>query len=206
MEFSLFAQGLIVGLTLAIPVGPIALVCIQRTLTGGRWHGIASGLGVATADTFYAGITVFGITLLSAFLLEWQLLFRLTGGLVLVCVGVWIFRTIPPEVTDTPDDETYAKDYLSMVALTFANLLTILFFIAILPGFGVIFSGGTFLPAAIFVLGIFVGEVCWWVVLCGVLGYLHLTLTRARLTLINRLSGSVIVLFGIALALSMFVR
>ena len=68
MELSLFAQGMIVGLTLAAPIGPIALVCIQRALTGGRWHGIASGFGVATADTFYAGITVFGITLLSVFL------------------------------------------------------------------------------------------------------------------------------------------
>jgi threonine/homoserine/homoserine lactone efflux protein len=206
MELSLFAQGMIVGLTLAAPVGPIALICIQRALTGGRWHGIASGLGVATADTFYASITVFWITLLSGFLLQWQWLFRLTGGLVLVGVGLWIFRVIPPEVTDTSGSETYAKDYLSMIALTLANLLTILFFIAILPGFGVVFSGGTFMPAVIFVVGVFVGEACWWIVLCGILGSLHLTLTRARLTLINRLAGLVIVLFGIALVLSMFIR
>jgi len=206
MELSLFAQGMIVGLTLAAPVGPIALICIQRALAGGRWHGIASGLGVATADTFYASITVFWITLLSGFLLQWQWLFRLTGGLILVGVGLWIFRVIPPEVTDTSGSETYAKDYLSMVALTLANLLTILFFIAILPGFGVVFSGGTFMPAVIFVVGVFVGEACWWIVLCGILGSLHLTLTRARLTLINRLAGLVIVLFGIALVLSMFIR
>lgn len=206
MELSLFAQGLIVGLTLAVPVGPIALICIQRTLTSGRWHGIASGLGVATADTFYAGITVFGITLLSVFLLQWQWLFRLMGGLVLVGVGLWIFRSVPPEVTDTSSSETYAKDYLSMVALTLANLLTILFFIAILPGFGIVFSGGTFLPAVIFVLGVFAGEACWWCVLCGVLGSLHLTLTRDHLTLINRLAGLVIVLFGIALMLSIFIH
>jgi len=206
MELSLFAQGMIVGLTLAAPIGPIALVCIQRALTGGRWHGIASGFGVATADTFYAGITVFGITLLSVFLLQWQWLFRLTGGLVLVGVGLWIFRSIPPEVADTTGSETYAKDYLSMVALTLANLLTILFFIAIFPGFGVVFSGGTFMPAVIFVLGVFVGEACWWIVLCGILGSLHLTLTQARLTLINRIAGLVIVLFGIALVLSAFIR
>ena len=206
MELSLFTQGMIVGLTLAAPVGPIALICIHRALTGGRWHGIASGLGVATADTFYASITVFWITLLSGFLLQWQWLFRLTGGLVLVGVGLWIFRVIPPEVTDTSGSETYAKDYLSMVALTLANLLTILFFIAILPGFGVVFSGGTFMPAVIFVFGVFVGEACWWIVLCGILGSLHLTLTRARLILINRLAGLVIVLFGIALVLSMFIR
>lgn len=206
MDLNLFAQGLIVGLTLAIPVGPIALICVQRTLTSGGWHGIASGLGVATADTFYAGITVFGITLLSVFLLQWQWLFRLTGGLVLVGVGLWIFRSIPPEVTDTSGSETYVKDFLSMVALTLANLLTILFFIAILPGFGIVFSGGTFIPAIIFVIGVFAGETCWWCVLCGVLGSLHLTLTRDHLILINRLAGLVILLFGIALMLSLFIH
>ena len=206
MEFYLFVQGMLVGITLAVPVGPIALVCIHRAIASGRGHGIASGLGVATADAFYAAITVFWITLLSGFLFAWQWFFRLTGGVVLIGVGVWIFLSVPLEVSDNPDDNSYVKDYVSMVALTLANLLTILFFIAILPGFGVVFSGGTFMPAVIFVIGVFVGEACWWIVLCGVLGSLHLILTPARLTLINRLAGFVIVLFGIALVLSAFIR
>ena len=206
MEPMLFAQGMLVGITLAAPVGPIALVCIQRALSAGRWHGIASGLGVATADAMYAAITVFWITLLSGFLLEWQWLFRLTGGIVLIGVGCWIFRAVPPEVPGSPDGDSYTKDFASTFALTLANLLTILFFITILPGFGVVFSGGSFVPAAVFVLGIFAGEAVWWGALSWLLGSLNMTLTRARLTLINRCAGFVISAFGIALALSAVIR
>jgi len=206
MEPMLFAQGMLVGITLAAPVGPIALVCIQRALAAGRWHGIASGLGVATADAFYAAITVFWITLLSGFLLEWQWLFRLTGGVVLLGVGCWIFRSVPPEVPGNADGDSYTKDFAATLALTLANLLTIVFFVALLPGFGVIFSGGSFVPAAVFVLGIFAGEAVWWVALSWLLGSLHMTLTRARLTLINRSAGFIISAFGIALVLSAFIR
>jgi threonine/homoserine/homoserine lactone efflux protein len=206
MEPTLFAQGMLVGITLAAPVGPIALVCIQRALTVGRWHGIASGLGVATADAFYAAITVFWITLLSGFLLEWQWIFRVAGGIVLLGVGFWIFRTVPPEVPGSADSNTYTKDFAATLVLTLANLLTIVFFVALLPGFGVVFSGGSFVPAAVFVLGLFAGEAVWWVAISWLLGSLHTTLTRARLTLINRFAGLLIIAFGIALILSAVIR
>jgi threonine/homoserine/homoserine lactone efflux protein len=206
MEPMLFLQGMLVGISLAAPVGPIALVCIQRALSAGRWHGIASGLGVATADAFYAAITVFGITLLSGFLLEWQWFFRLTGGVILIGVGLWIFRAVPPEIRGSADGDSYTKDFAATFALTLANLLTILFFITILPGFGVVFSGGSFVPAAVFVFGIFAGEVVWWVALSWLLGSLNMTLTRARLILINRFAGFLICAFGIALVLSAFIR
>jgi threonine/homoserine/homoserine lactone efflux protein len=205
MELTLFAQGMLVGITLAAPIGPIALVCIQRALSGGRWHGIASGLGVATADAFYAAITVFWITLLSGFLLEWQWIFRVAGGIALLGVGCWLFRTVPTEVPGSADGNSYTKDFAATLALTLANLLTIVFFVTVLPGFGV-FSGGSFVPAAVFVLGIFAGEAVWWIAISWILGSLHMTLTRARLTLINRCAGLVIIAFGIALVLSAFIR
>ena len=206
MEPTLFAQGMLVGITLAAPVGPIALVCIQRALTGGRWHGMASGLGVATADAFYAAITVFWITLLSGFLLEWQWVFRVAGGIVLLGVGCWIFRAVPLEVPGSADGDSYTKDFATTLALTLANLLTIVFFVALLPGFGVVFSGGSFVPAAVFVLGLFAGEVVWWVAISWLLGSLHKSLTRTRLTLINRFAGLLIIAFGIALILSVVIR
>jgi threonine/homoserine/homoserine lactone efflux protein len=206
MEPMLFAHGMLIGITLAAPVGPIALVCIQRALSAGRWHGIASGLGVATADAFYAAVTVFWITLLSGVLLAWQWVFRVTGGIVLLGVGFWILRTVPPEVPGGADGRSYTKDFATTLALTLANLLTIVFFIALLPGFGVIYAGGSFVPAVIFVLGLFTGETVWWVAISWVLGSFHTALTPPRLTLINRCAGLLIIVFGIALILSLFIR
>lgn len=206
MDLNLFVQGLLVGVALAVPVGPIALVCIQRALVAGRGHGIAAGLGVATADAFYAGLTVFWITLLSAFFLEWQWLFKLVGGLVLICVGIWLFRSVPPEISEYQTAFSYTKDYLSTLVLTLANLLTIVLFIAILPGLGIVFAGGSYLPAVIFVFGVFLGETVWWVLFSWLLGTLHLRHTHERLTPINMGAGLLITCFGIALPISILIK
>ena len=95
MDFSLFIQGIIIGLTLAVPVGPIALICIQRTVTDGRFHGIFSGIGVATADSFYAAVTVLGLTIISSVIVTNQFLFRFLAGIVLIFVGMRVFMSLP---------------------------------------------------------------------------------------------------------------
>ena len=95
MEPVLFIHGIIIGIALAAPVGPIALICVRRTLANGRMHGIISGMGVATADIVYAAITAFGFALISEFLLARQWFFRLFGGIALIAVGIRIFLRVP---------------------------------------------------------------------------------------------------------------
>jgi len=202
VEASLFVQGFVIGCALAAPVGPIALVCIQRTLAGGRLHGIISGLGVATADTFYAAVTAFGLTLISGFLLLYQPFFRLFGGIILVYVGFRIFRAHAPGIPAHQDHETYAKDYWSMVALTLANLLTMVYFVIFFSGMGVAIGTGSWVFAAVFVAGVFSGEAAWWTVLCSALGSVRTRITADRLTVINRIAGLVIAGFGVAMAVS----
>ena len=205
METELFIHGIILGIALAAPVGPIAFVCIQRSLAQGRLHGIISGLGIATADAFYAAVTAFGLALISDFLLTRQWFFRLFGGIALIAVGIRIFFAAPPDATTAPGTESYLADYSTMLAFALANPLTILFFAIIIPGFGVVISGSTWVTPTIFVVGVFLGEVAWWVFLCGTLGSMRSYLTRDRLHLINRLSGLVITAFGVILLATLVV-
>ena len=201
MDISLFIQGMIIGLTLAVPVGPIALLCIQRAVTDGRLHGIVSGLGVATADSFYAAVTILGLTAISGLIIANQFSLRLAAGLVLIFVGIRIFFSIPALMSVKTEHETYFKDYLSMVAITIANPLTLIFFIAILPGFGVVFYENSVLTASEFVGGVFLGSTLWWIIICGAIGSVRSLISADHLRQINRISGLLIVCFGAGLLL-----
>lgn len=199
MDLGLFISGIIIGLTLAVPVGPISLVCIHRTVAAGRFHGIASGLGVATADSFYAAVAFLGLTAVSGLIISHQDLFRLLSGIALILVGIQIFRSVPAAVCAGEGQEPYLEDYLSLFAIAAANPLTIIFFITILPGFGVVAQGTTLIAAVPFVAGIFLGSAAWWIVLCGSLGSVRSRLGAANLKWINRVSGILITVFGSAM-------
>lgn len=205
METDLLIHGIIIGIALAAPVGPIAFMCIQRSIAHGRLHGIIAGLGIATADAFYAAVTAFGLALISDFLLARQWFFRLFGGLALIAVGLKIFFAPPPEMKVQADGGSLLSDYSTMLALTLANPLTILFFAIIIPGFGAVISGATWINPALFVIGVFAGEMAWWVILCGSIGSMRSYLTQERLHTINRLAGLVIAAFGVVLIASLFV-
>ena len=197
MDLGLFIQGMIVGLTLAVPVGPISLVCIHRTVAGGRLHGIFSGLGVATSDSFYAAVAFLGLTAVSGMIIGHQTAFRLIAGIALVLVGIQVFRSIPAAARESAkDSESYIRDYLSLLAIAAANPLTIIFFITILPGFGVVAHGTTLIAAVPFVAGVFLGSAVWWIVLCGSLGSVRSRLSVDNLRWINRISGILITCFG----------
>jgi len=196
MDPGLFIQGIIIGLTLAVPVGPISLVCIHRTVADGRLHGIVSGLGVATADTFYAAVAFLGLTAVSGLIISHQVLFRLLAGIALILVGIQVFRSVPAAVRNGDGQEPYLQDYLSLFAIAAANPLTIIFFITILPGFGVVVQGTTLIAAVPFVAGVFLGSVMWWIILCGSLGSVRSRLSTENLRQINRISGILITCFG----------
>jgi threonine/homoserine/homoserine lactone efflux protein len=196
MDLGLFIQGIVIGLTLAVPIGPISLVCIHRTVAAGRLHGIVSGIGVATADSLYAAVAFLGLTAVSGLIIGYQSLFRLLTGIALILVGIRVFRSVPPAVSTGDGEEPYLQDYLSLFAIAAANPLTIIFFITVLPGFGVVAQGTTLIAAVPFVAGIFLGSTAWWIILCGSVGSVRSRLGTGSLRQINRISGILIALFG----------
>lgn len=205
MDGSLFIQGIIIGLTLSVPVGPISLLCIQRSIAEGRVHGILSGIGVASADAFYAAVSFLGLTIISGLIIAEQHLFRSLAGFVLIFIGIRVFLSVPTAATSRIGHESYLKDYLSTAAIAIANPLTLFFFILIVPGFGIVIQGNSVFSALEFVGGLFSGSVAWWIILCGSVGTVRTRISEENLRLINRVSGILISCFGAGMLILLFV-
>lgn len=194
----LWFKGLLIGLAIAAPVGPIGLLCIQRTLSRGRCSGVLSGLGAASADALYGGIAGFGLTALAGALLAWRTELQIGGGLFLLYLG-WQTGRTPPAVepaSASPSRVGLVGDYLSTLALTATNPVTILAFLGIFAGLGLAAEGRDLWAAAQLVLGVFSGSLLWWLLLAGGVGALRGRLTPGVLRWMNRISGGLIAAFG----------
>jgi threonine/homoserine/homoserine lactone efflux protein len=196
-------KGLIIGLSIAVPVGPIGILCIRRTLTQGRLVGFLSGLGAATADAFYGAVAGFGLTFLSNFLVGQQTELRLIGGVVLCYLGIRTFLSKPVEQGASVEENSLWGAYLSTFFLTLTNPMTILFFAAVFAGLGVGDAGDHYISAGILVLGVFTGSGLWWLVLSGFTGLLQGLFNPKRLRWLNRISGLIIMGFGLFAFLSL---
>ncbi len=196
-------KGLIIGLSIAVPVGPIGILCIRRTLTQGRLVGFLSGLGAATADAFYGAVAGFGLTFLSNFLVGQQTGLRLIGGVILGYLGIRTFLSRPVEQGASVEENSLWGAYLSTFFLTLTNPMTILFFAAVFAGLGVGDAGDHYVSAAILVIGVFAGSGLWWLVLSGFTGLLRGLFNPKRLRWLNRISGLIIIGFGLFAFLSL---
>ena len=193
----LFLRGLVIGFSIAAPVGPIGVLCIRRTLADGRAAGFFSGLGAATADALYGAVAAFGLTAVSDVLVAQATWLRIGGGLFLCYLGIKTFLASPPAEPTAAGAAGLAGAYLSTLALTLANPTTILSFVAIFAGFGAAARADSYTGAAVLVVDVFLGSALWWLLLSGGVGRLGRRLTPATLVWINRGSGLLIGGFGI---------
>jgi len=196
-EIHYLIKGLIIGLSIAVPVGPIGVLCIRRTLTQGRMVGFLSGLGAATADALYGAIAGFGLTFLVNFIIGKQIWLRLIGGGLLCILGAMTFLSKPAEQGASVEGNSLWNAYLTTFFLTLTNPMTLLFFVAVFAGLGMGSTGDSYVSAGILVSGVFVGSAAWWLVLCGFTGLLQKLLNLERLRWLNRISGLIILGFGL---------
>lgn len=198
MEIDFLIKGLIIGFSIAAPVGPIGILCIQRTLAFGRVYGLASGLGAATADAMYGVVAGFGLTFISNFLVSQQGLLRLVGGLFLCYLGFKTLRSRPAqEAAAVAQSGDLHSAYGSTFLLTLTNPLTILSFAAVFAGLGVTTAGGNYLSALVLVLGVFGGSALWWLLLSSGVSLFREKFRADRLRWVNLLSGTLITAFGL---------
>ncbi len=202
MGISFLLKGLIIGFSIAAPVGPIGVLCIRRTLAEGRASGLVSGLGAATADAIYGCIAGFGLTLISSVLIRQQAWLRLVGGVFLCYLGLKTFLAQPGDQAASARGNGLVGAYASTLFLTLTNPLTVLSFVAIFAGLGVGSAGGDYASASVLVLGVFTGSALWWLILSGSVSVFRRRFTSQRLRWVNRISGVIIAAFGLLALLS----
>jgi threonine/homoserine/homoserine lactone efflux protein len=188
MNYELPLRGIATGLIIAAPVGPVNVLCIQRTLRKGWKSGLVSGLGAAAADTIYGAIAGFSITLVIDFLLREQFWIRVLGGALLISIGLLYYFRKPQELQRSKD-ESADSDFVSTFLLTLTNPTTVLSFVAVLA---------TLVSMTLLLVGgIFCGSMMWWTLLTGVVNRLRRGITNRTMLWMNRIAGLAIGGFGI---------
>ena len=198
MFIELFARGTAIGFAVAAPVGPIGMLVIRRTLAEGRLLGLLTGLGAAAADAFYGCVGAFGLTFISGFLMGYALWTKLLGGLFLCYLGISTFRAEPKENGAGPaTGARYAGAFITTLALTLANPITILSFMAVFAGLGLGTKGGDYGAAGTVVAGVFTGSALWWLFLSSGISMVRHRLKPGTMKWINYGSGAFLSAFGL---------
>lgn len=190
----IFLRAFIIGISIAAPVGPIGVLCIRRTLASGRAAGFISGLGAASADMVYGAIAAFGLTAITGLLVDNSSWLGIVGGLFLLYLGVKTFLEKPSDKPAQAAQGGLLSMYTSTFLLTITNPMTILSFAAIFAG---TMLGKTAGSPLVMVAGVFAGSAAWWLTLSFGVGILRDRLTQIHMAWINRISGVIIVIFGI---------
>jgi threonine/homoserine/homoserine lactone efflux protein len=202
MTPELLGRGILIGFSIAAPVGPIGVLCIRRTLADGRVAGLATGLGAASADAIYGMIAAFGLTWITGFLLGGQGWIRIVGGAFLIYLGARTFFAKPGERAAMATGAGLMRAYASTFFLTLTNPMTILSFVAVFAALGLGTSRSDPASAAALVIGVFLGSALWWLTLSGLVAVLRSRFDARALVWVNRVSGAIITAFGV-LALTM---
>lgn len=197
MDIFFWLKGFILGISIAAPVGPIGVLCIRRTLENGRLAGFVSGLGAATADGIYGLIAAAGLTFLTDFLVEQQSWMHYIGGIFLFYLGWKTYKSKSasvPAITDETNKKNLFFSYLSILLLTITNPVTILSFITIFAGAGIVSADKS--NALLLVFGIIAGSACWWLLLSVLVSFWRQKIIP-YLTIVNKISGVILLLFAV---------
>ncbi len=197
MDTPLFLRGMLLGFAIAAPVGPIGLLCIQRTLNQGRMVGLLTGLGAATADAVYGAVAAFGLSLVTLFLVQQQVWLGIVGGVVLCYLGIRTVMAAPAAGAAQHESTGLLGAYGSTFLLTLTNPMTILAFAAIFAGAGLATAGGSSGAAVRIVAGVFCGSAVWWLFLSAGVSLLRARINATTMQWINRIAGAVLVAFGV---------
>ena len=200
-------KGFIIGILVSAPMGPIGLLCVQRTINKGRWHGFFSGVGAAFSDLFYAAITCMGMGIVISFVENNQLVLQIAGSFLLMMYGIYTFFSNPSKNLKKTSEgiKTFSpsQDALTAFLLTFANPLIILVYIALFARFSFISQENFISPKAYFysmtlgLLCIFAGALSWWFTISFFVGKLRKIFNVRGMWIMNRIVGSIIFILSL---------
>jgi threonine/homoserine/homoserine lactone efflux protein len=197
MDPIFFLKGLIIGFAMAVPIGPIGIMCIRKTLAEGHARGFIIGIGAATADALLASVAAFGLTFISDVISSEHVWLRLVGGGLLLFLGIRTYRTKRKDPAIPYENKGVLASYVSAFPLALTNPVTIFAFIAVFAAFGL---GHTLdlISASILVVGVFAGSSLWFLTLGYVATLFRKKLDSGGLRWVNRIAGVLIVISGVA--------
>jgi threonine/homoserine/homoserine lactone efflux protein len=171
MDINFFIKGIILGFSIAAPVGPIGILCIRKTLAEGRLSGFVTGFGAATADAVYGFFAAFGLSSITTFLVGQHSWIQLIGGAFLLYLGIkTLFEKVSTKQAEVETKKGLIASYISTLGLTLTNPMTILSFVAVFAGLGIGNEAESYTSATLLVIGVFLGSALWWIFLSGIVG------------------------------------
>ena len=198
-----FIKAILIGLGASIPLGPLGIMCIQKTLSKGRWAGFAVGLGSTVADIFYASIALFSVTFINEFLDRNSSWVMLIGGIVIFLIGLQIALKNPIKDLQRPNagaiKTRHAQEALRGFLMTITNPGALVLMLGLFAFFGLDLGDGSHPEAAGFVLGgIFLGTAAWWFLLSSGISLFRKRFRLRQIITINRISGILIAVIGLS--------
>lgn len=199
-------KGIIVGIGASIPLGPLGVLCVQKTLSKGRNCGLITGLGASVSDTFYAAISLLGLAFLQNIInqnMDWVMLI---GGIIIVVIGIKIFKTNPiKQIRQKKSNKSYVEDFFEAFFMTITNPGSLLLILGLMTAVGIEVgvtakANGTNVEdhQLITILwGIFIGSALWWWTLSTTINIFRKKFRIKQLIMLNRISGIVILVLGI---------
>lgn len=196
---ALAAKGFVIGILVSAPMGPIGMLCIQRTLSKGRWHGFITGLGAMVSDIVYAILTSLGMGVVVNFVEANQAPLQLGGSLVLAVFGYYIYQSNPVRNLRKQKERrlSFTQDFITAFLLTFSNVLIVLLYIGLFARFGFILPDHSIgmIVGGVGCIGI--GAVCWWLFITYIVSKLRKWFNVRGIWLMNRIVGSIIITLSI---------
>jgi threonine/homoserine/homoserine lactone efflux protein len=206
MEIIFFLKGIVVGLLGSIPLGPVGVLCIQRTLNKGRLSGIFSGMGAAAVDAIFALIAVLGLTFVINFIEQQRFFIQLIGGIVLIIMGLSIFYKNPVKQMrkHKRGKSNLFHDFASVFLLTLSNPVAVFLFIAALASIDIVSVESPILSSLFVISGVFIGALLWWGLLISFVDLFRKRFRLKQLWWINKIAGVLIAGFGIFAIIAIF--
>lgn len=192
-------RGIAIGVIISAPMGPVGILCVQRTLEKGRSTGFFTGVGAAISDLFYCLLTGFGLSFIEDFLKANQNVIQIIGSVVLVVFGVYLFRSNPSRTLKKPDSQRSSKrrDILQGFLFTFSNPLIIFLIIGLFARFNFLLPEISLVHYAVGFISIFAGALLWWWVVSYFVNKVRSHFNLRSMWLINKVTGAIIMIFAI---------
>jgi threonine/homoserine/homoserine lactone efflux protein len=190
--------GAIIGLASAVPVGPVGVICIQRTILKNRFAGLMTGFGATLADGIFAVIGAFSITVIIEFIKHQHIFFRIAGGIILIILAIISYKTKPKRHSAKEDGAiTDIEHFLSGFLLTMTNPLTAVFFLFSFAAIGSRINVGSPVMASSLVVGTVIGALIWWLFLTYISDMFGHKIHETALNKIGKWFGIILFVFGV---------